>query len=449
MDHETRATSSRTATRARGRRFFLHRQFALLWTGQTLSTFGSYISGAGLPIVAIQLLSGTPLQLGLLAACDSIPVLLISLPAGVWIDHMPRRPLMIGADIGRALLLCCVPLAYALGILQFNLLYLVALLIGTLTIFFAVAQRSLIPSLLQEHELMLGNSRLGMSDALAEIGGPPFASWLIQIITAPLALLFDASSFLLSACCIWRLRVTERASVSATDQSSHTDSEATSGQFWQDLSAGLQILVSHPYLRAIAAYTGLFTFCGGSFAALYMLYLLRTLHLPLIGYGAVVMMGGLGNLLGVMLAGKIARRYGLGKTLIGSTILFGVMALTTPLATGPTWVVVGILMAGQLIGDTALTVYMIHALSWRQTALPAQFQGRINACMHLLEEGIGPIGAISAAIFCQLTNNIRLTLLLGALGMLLAAICLFISPFWCLPSSTKSFVRYHLQMSAK
>ncbi len=436
MDHKTLATSSRTAPCARGRRFFLHRQFALLWTGQTLSTFGSYISNAGLPIVAIQLLHGTPLQLGLLAACNSIPVLLISLPAGVWIDHVPRRPLMIGADIGRALLLCCVPLAYELGVLQFNLLYLVALLIGTLTIFFVVAQRSLVPAILQEHELIRGNSRLGMSDALAEIGGPPFASWLIQIITAPIALLFDASSFLLSACCIWRLGVPERTSVSVVDQSSHTGSNTPSEHFWQDLSAGLQMLVKHPYLRALAAYTGLFTFCGGSFSALYMLYLLRTLHLPLIGYGLVVMMGGLGNLLGVMLAGRIARRYGLGKTLIGCTVLFGVMALGTPLAAGPTWIVVVILMASQLIGDAALTVYTIHALSWRQTALPVRFHGRINACMHLLEEGIGPIGAICAAIFCQLTNNIRLTLLLGALGMLLAASCLLISPFWHLTDTT-------------
>ncbi|GCE18215.1 MFS transporter [Dictyobacter kobayashii] len=404
----------------KARSFFRRQpQFTLLWTGQTLSKFGSYISGSGLPIVAIQFLQAKPLQLGLLVACNSLPVLLISLLAGVWVDRLPRRTIMLAADLLRASLLCIIPLLYLSAGLQIGWLYLVTLLISVCTIFFEVAQRSLIPILLHtEEDLVIGNSRLGISDALAEIAGPPFASWLLQLLRAPLALFIDAGSFLISAVCIWRIRLPARTTASR-------DSSTT---IWQDLTAGVQLLVRQPYLRAIAAYTAIFNFCGGTFATLYMLYLLRTLRLPLLDYGLVVMMGGIGNLLGAALAVNIARRFGPGRTMIGSTLLFGLLALGTPLAAGPTWLIVSILMVTQLIGDCALTIYIINEISWRQRTVPEAFQGRINSCMHLLQEGIGPLGAIAAALFSQAINDIRLTLIYGAIGMTLAAFCLLASP---------------------
>ncbi|GCE26018.1 MFS transporter [Dictyobacter alpinus] len=417
MDQETLIAPTEVARKSRS--FFRrHPQFALLWTGQTFSNFGSHISAAGLPIVAITLLQAAPLQLGLLVACNSIPVLLISLFVGVWIDRWPRRPLMILADFGRALLLGVIPLAAVLGGLRIELLYLVTFLISILTIFFEVAQRSLLPALLPEQDLVVGNSRLGVSEALAEIAGPPFAAWLIQLLRAPLAILFDVVSFLLSAISVWCIRMPERP----------MESIEAPGPFWQDLWAGLRLLARQPYLRAMATYSGLFNFFGGSFATLYMLYLLRTLQLPLFAYGLMVAMGGIGNLLGATLTSRITFRYGPGRVMLVCATLFGLMAAGTPLAAGPVWLVLLILASTQLVGDCALTIYMVNEMSWRQTLVPEKFQGRINSCMHLIQNGIGPLGAIVAALFSQAVNDVRLTLLCGSIGMLLAAGSLLASP---------------------
>ncbi|GCE04396.1 MFS transporter [Dictyobacter aurantiacus] len=419
MDQETLASRPEGSTSGR-RSFFLRQpQFSLLWSGQTLSKFGSYISLSGLPLIAIQFLQASPLQLGLLVACNSLPVLLISLFAGVWIDRLPRRPVMMLADLGRAALLCTIPLLYLSGVLRIEALYVVTLVVSVCTIFFEVAFRSLLPALLQGDDLIVGNGRLGVSDALAEIAGPPFASWLLQLLRAPLALLIDASTFVISACCIWRLRFPEHPVAPLTERSS----------IWHDLRDGLRFLLGQPKLRAIAAYTALFNFCGGTFATLYMLYLLRTLRLSLLGYGLVVMMGGVGNLLGAWLAIRVARRFGPGRSMIGATLLFGVMAVVTALAAGPTWIVVAILMLTQLTGDCALTIYIVNEISWRQSTVPEVLQGRINSCMHLLQEGIGPLGAIVAALFSQLIHDIRLTLVCGAIGMTLASFCLLLSPW--------------------
>ncbi|GHO86894.1 MFS transporter [Dictyobacter formicarum] len=421
MDQETLTSLPEAAVPVAKTRSFFRRQpqFSLLWTGQTLSKFGSYISGSGLPLIAIQFLQADPLQLGVLVACNSLPVLLISLFAGVWIDRLPRRPVMICADLGRAALLCTIPLLYLASVLRIEALYLVTLVVSVCTIFFEIAHRSLIPSLLQGDDLIIGNSRLGVSDALAEIAGPPFASWLLQLLRAPLALLIDASTFLISAACVWRLRLPERPVTSAAERV----------PIWQDLRAGVQFLLGQPYLRAIAAYTALFNFCGGTFATLYMLYLLRTLQLSLLDYGLVVMMGGIGNLLGAWMAVKVARRFGPGRTMIGSTLLFGLMAVVTALAAGPVWLIVAILMLTQLTGDCALTIYAVNEISWRQSRVPETLQGRINSCMHLLQEGIGPLGAIVAALFSQINHDVRLTLVCGAIGMTLASLCLLLSPW--------------------
>lgn len=420
MDQKTLMVPETQSPASQPARFFFRRypQFALFWTGQTFSKFGSHISAAGLPIVAMELLQASPLQLGLLVACNSLPVLLISLLAGVWIDRWPRRPIMILSDFGRALLLGAIPLAALLGGLRIELLYLVTLLISILTIFFEVAQRSWLPALLQGQDLIEGNSQLGVSEALAEIAGPPSAAWLIQLLHAPLAILFDAGSFLLSAVSIWCVHLSGR-SVEATEAPQ---------RFWQDLRAGVQLLWRQPYLRAMAAYSGLFNFFGGSFATLYMLYLRRNLHLPLFAYGLMVAMGGIGNLVGAMLASRAARRYGPGRTMIACALLFGLMALGTPLAAGPTWWLLVVLAMTQLLGDCALTIYMVNEMSWRQTLVPAKFQGRINACMHLIQNGIGPLGAIVAGLFSEAINDVRLTLLCGSIGMLLAAGSLLASP---------------------
>jgi predicted MFS family arabinose efflux permease len=414
--------------------FYVNRSFAWLWIGQTLSSLGSHISSNGIAIAAILLLQATPLQLGLLVACSSVPVLALSLLTGAWIDRLPRRPILILADLGRALLLCLIPLAFVTGQLHIGLLYLVTAMVSILTIFFMVSLRSFLPVLQRGEDLVQANSKLGISEALAEIGGPPFAVWLIQCMTAPLAIIFDALSFLISAYCLWRIRIPERSVESSGNEE---QVESRTEPFWRDICDGIAVVLHHPYLRGIAAYIAMFNFCGGAFATFYIVYIIRVLGFSTLTYGILVMMGGIGNLIGASLASSLARRFGTGRAMTVGALMFGVLALFTPLASGHALPTVMLLMGVQLLGDCALPVYAVNEISWRQRAVPEHLLGRVNACMYVLEEGIGPLGAIVAAVFCQMANNnVRLTLWIGAIGMLLACGWLIGARLWRLNNLT-------------
>jgi Na+/melibiose symporter-like transporter len=313
-------------------------------------------------------------------------------------------------------------------------LYGVTALVSVLTIFFTVALRSYVPRIVRVRNLVQSNSRLSMSESIAEIAGPPSATWLIQVLTAPLAIIFDALSFLFSAYCLWRIRIKdETETVSVSGESPEQADVIVPGQLWQEIGEGFAVLWRHPVLWMVALYTALFNFSGGTFATLYTLYIVRTLGLSYTFYGVLVALGGIGALLGSLLATPLACRLGVGRVMILGALLFGVLAFATPLAQNVrehSWLLLGMLMGSQLLGDCALMVYMVHEISWRQSCVPARFLGRVNACMHVLSEGIGPLGAILAALFCQWSGNIQLTLLLGACGMLIAACLLCYSPLW-------------------
>src|SRR5947209_5675974 len=183
--------------------------FVKLWIGQTVSNAGSGITSVALPLTAVLVLSATPAQMGILNALDGLAVLLIGLFAGVWVDRLRRRPVLIATDLGRALLLGTIPLAAFLHVLRIEQLYIVGALIGILTVFFNIADESFLPSLIPVEDLVEGNSKLGTSDSLAEITGPAIAGPLVQLLGGPVAILFDAISFLCSALCIGLIRKPE------------------------------------------------------------------------------------------------------------------------------------------------------------------------------------------------------------------------------------------------
>lgn len=400
------------------RRFLLHRHFALLWTGSTVSRFGSYITGIGLPIAALLLLHATPAQMGLLAALGALPGLFAGLFIGVWVDRLPRRPLMFAADIARALLLALIPLSATLGRLTLAELYIVAVLTGLLTVSFEIASLSFVPTLLQPDELVTGNSRLGTSDSLAEIAGPPVAGLLISLLTAPLAILLDALSFLFSAFCVSQIRVHERRPAPA--ERSH---------LWREMSEGLSVLWRNPILRALAAYTCTFNLFGGVFAALYLLYTIQLFGRNAFAYGILVALGGVGALTGSFCASVCARRFGAGRSLVCSVLLVGLLSFCTPLAAGPLPVIFALMAFPQLVGDTGFAIYSINEISLRQTVVPEHLLGRVNACMHILSNSIMPIGALLAGLLSEVIG-VRLTLLVGCGGIFLAAGWLVFSPLW-------------------
>ncbi|HEX6480959.1 MAG TPA: MFS transporter [Ktedonobacteraceae bacterium] len=398
--------------------WLISRNFALLWIGQTISAFGSRITREGLPLTANLVLRATPGEMGLLAAAGTLPVLLIGLLAGVWVDRLRRRPILIIADISRAVLLGTVPVAAALGVLHIEQLYVVAVLVGALTVFFEVANQSFLPTLVQREHIVEGNSKLSTSESLAEIGGPALAGVLVQAITAPVAILFDAISFLASALCAGFIRVHEPAPSPTGERQS----------LWREMREGLRLVLGNPLLRATTAALSVRAFFGGAFATLYGLYVIRQLGVTPAIYGLLVTMGGLGALAGALLAGRIVSRFGLGRTLIGAMLLSGGVSVLTPLAGGPKLLVVALLMTAQLVGDFGMEVYLIHAVSLRQSMIPDRFLGRANASANFLVGGMLTIGALLAGLVGGMIG-MRLTLLIATIaGLLIASGLLLFSP---------------------
>ncbi|MDQ3700921.1 MAG: MFS transporter, partial [Chloroflexota bacterium] len=295
--------------------------FVRLWAGQTISVFGSGITGSALPLTALIDLRATPVQMGLLTAAGSAPVLAAGLVAGVWVDRLRRRPLMITADLGRALLLGSIPLAALLGSLRLEHLFVVAPLVGVLTVLFDVAYQSFVPDLVDREGALEANSKLAVSASLAEVTTPGLTGVLVQLITAPVAILLDALSFVCSAACIGLIRAPERTPAAA-EQRRHLGRE---------IAEGLRVVARSPILRALAGQAATQTFFGSFIAVLYALYALRELQMGPVLLGLTIGVGGLSNLAGALLAEQVTRRFGGGPTILGTT-LCSASALLIPLA---------------------------------------------------------------------------------------------------------------------
>jgi MFS family permease len=389
----------------------------MLWLGRTVSELGSGIGGTALPLAAVLVLKATPLQMGLLAAIGAAPVLVVGLPAGAWVDRLRRRPIMIVADVGRAVLLISIPLAALLHVLRIEQLYVVAALAGVLAVFFAVADQSLLPSVVPRESLVAANSTLGASDSVAEIGGPALAGVLVQWLSAPVAILFDAVSFLVSALCVGLIRAPEPPPERIEQRQS----------LWRDVAAGLRLVLRHPVLRALAGSSGTFTFFGSFVGALYFLYAIRVLGVPPGAVGLLVAAGGVSAFAGALLAGRVLGRFGPRATLGVSLLAYGLLSLLIPLATGPVLVAVSFLLAAQLLGDVAIEIYLVTEVSLRQAIIPPRLLGRANASMQVLSEGAGPLGALLAGALGQ-SLGLRWTLLIGVLGIMLSSLWIFRAP---------------------
>lgn len=391
--------------------------FLKLWSAQSLSVFGSTITREALPLAAILTLAATPGEVGLLAALSSLPVLLIGLPAGVWVDRLRRRPILITADLGRAVLLFSIPMAALWGVLSLAQLYGVAFLAGVLTVFFNVADNSFIPTVVKREELVEANSKFGVSEAVAEIGAPAVTGFLIQGLTAPVTILFDALSYLFSALLLGLIRTPEVTPTSGEERLS----------FWQDIRGGLRLVFTDPYLRALAGSSATFSFFGGFIGALYALYVVRELAISPAVLGILIGAGGVSSLVGATLTGWLSRRFSLGAVLIGSRLFSSLASLLIPLASGSYATILLFLLLAQLFGDALLTVYMINALSLRQAITPDHLLGRMNASMDFLIMGLGPLGLLLGGLLGELIG-VRMTLVMAVIGGLTGCLWLIFSP---------------------
>ncbi|HVU10561.1 MAG TPA: MFS transporter [Phototrophicaceae bacterium] len=391
--------------------------FLKLWIGQTVSEFGSRITRGGLSLIAVITLAATPNQMGILAAVGSLPVLLLGLFAGAWVDRLRRRPILIMMDLARMAILLTLPLAALTGHLGMGLLYVVVVVTSVLTLIFESAYRAYLPSLVAREQLVEANSRLSTSESLAEIGGPALAGVLIQAISAPFAIIFDALSFLFSSSMTLRIRKREPAPARSTESES----------IWREIAEGVRVVARDPLLRSLAICFSLRSFFGNFYATLYDIYGIRDLGLTPSLLGIAVAGGGVGALIGALLTERIQKRFGLRTTLIGAFLLSSFIGVLTPLAGGSVALATLMLIMAQIISDGAMMVYWINALSLRQMIVPNHLLGRTNASFGFLEQGIAPLGALIAGALAT-SLGARATLWIAVLGGIASAIWFSRSP---------------------
>ncbi|MGC4055636.1 MAG: MFS transporter [Paludibaculum sp.] len=386
-----------------------------MWAGQAISQIGSNITSVGLPLTAVVVLKASPLQMGFLAGASALPVLALGLIAGAWADRLRRRPILIAADLGRAVVLGLIPLAAVLHRLRIEHLYMAAAASGLLTVLFDVSYQAYLPSLVSRENLLEGNSKLAATESFAEVVGPGFTGILVQLMTAPMAILIDAGSFVCSAFSVWLIRRPEPK-----------PSQQQVPQIWREILEGLRAVWRNRLLRALAgrATTGAFFLGFGS--SLYFLFVMRELGLSAALVGVIISAGGSCGLLGAVVTQRLVARFGVGAALIGSSLLIGLAMLLVPLAHGSATVCAAFLVASQ-VGDLAWPVYLINDRSLRQATTPDEFLGRVNSALHLMYHGALPLGALTGGAVAQVMG-VRSTLFAGALGFLLSSLWLICSP---------------------
>lgn len=394
---------------------WLDPEFLRLWFGQAVSQIGSRISREGLPLTAVMLLGASPYQMGLLSGVTAAAVLLFGLFAGAWADRLRRRPILIVSDLGRALVLGTVPLAAAMRSLTMGHLYVIAGLTGVLTVLFDVSYQAYLPALVSRENLLEGNSKLALSESVAEVAGPALTGILVKLITAPMAILFDAISFLCSAFSVWLIRRPEPEPV----VNPHPEMR-------KEIGEGLHTTWTNPILRALAARAAFAYFFGGFIGSLYILYAMRELKMDTAILGAIISVGGASSLLGALVTEPLGRRIGVGPSLIGSAILSGLASLMVPLAHGSVAMCAAFLLASQS-ADAAWSIYAINETSLRQTITPDHLLGRVNSAMHLIFRGILPLGALTGGMIAEVIG-VRNTMFAGSLGFLLSTLWLVFSP---------------------
>src|SRR5919204_34688 len=299
-----------------------HADFLKLWSAQTVSQFGTAVSQVALPLVAVLSLHASAFQVAALGTVEFLPFLLFTLPAGVWVDRLPRRPILVLADAGRAAALGSIPLVAAVGHLTLAQLYVAGFVTGTLTVFFDVAYQSYLPSIVERDRLVDGNAKLEVSRSAAQIGGPGLGGLLVRLFTAPYAVLADAASYVWSSLFVFWIRRPEVV----------PERTAESPSLIRELIDGVKYLLGHRYWRWISMSTATFNFFNNVAFAILIVYLVRRLDMSPLTIGITFSLASAGSLVAAFFAGKIGTRLGIGRTILLGTMIDAVPLVLVPLA---------------------------------------------------------------------------------------------------------------------
>ncbi|WP_370378397.1 MFS transporter [Catenulispora sp. GAS73] len=398
------------------RSLWRHRDFLLLWGGQSVSEIGSSITVLALPLAAVVLLDASTFQVGLLTAMSTVPFLLVALPAGAMVDRAAKHRLMMWCDLGRLLLMASVPLATLPGMhLTYLHLLIVALLAGVLTVFFDVAYQSYLPTLLEREDLVDGNGKLGVTQSFAQFAGPSLGGVLVGALGAARALIADAASYGLSALSLLLIRTPEPPPHPGHEERRIRD----------DIREGLRFVVKHRILRKVVACTGTSNLFSSMMLAVEMPFMVRVLHLKASGVGLLLTLAAVGGMVGGVAAGPSAKRFGSARIIWLAPLVLGVPAFLAPLAT-PGW---GVLLygAGLAFFGMMAVVYNVAQVSYRQAITPHALLGRMNASVRFIVWGTMPVGALLGGLVGT-WFGLRPTLWIAVTGSYAAVAWVFFSP---------------------
>jgi predicted MFS family arabinose efflux permease len=413
-----------------------NRNFVLLWSGETVASFGAQVGAVVIPLLAVQTLHAGAGQMGLLGAAGKLPFLLY-LVAGVWVDRVRRRPVLVGANLARALLLLLIPVEAAFGVLSLGLLAVTLFAAATCTVWFDTAYMSYLPSLVVRDQLVEGNSLLESTRATAQVAGPSVGGVLVQALTAPVAVLVDAVSLLGSALMVWRIRQPERnPATPATSATPGTATPATPARpvghrglrgVRGDLMEGFRFVAGSRTLRPLAVAIGLSNAAWAAEVTLYVIFLVNDLGLPASLVGVTLAGAGPGTLVGAMFAGRTARRFGVSGAIIGGLALFAAATLLIPLTPRDAAIAVPLLVVAGFLMSVGGQTCAVNVMSLRQGITPDRLQGRVNASFRFLALGLSPLGALGGGILGAALGA-RPALLIAAAGMAAAPLVVAWSP---------------------
>ncbi len=393
-----------------------HRDFVNLWTAATVSNFGSMVRRVAVPFVAILVLDAGAKELALLTLADTVPGFLLGLWAGDISDRRSRRPILIFCDWGRAALLLTIPLAAGLGVLRIELLYIVVFASATLSAMFSVARRSYLPTLVERSRLVEANAKLSAGASAAEATAFPVAGWLVQWLGAPLAILVDATSYMISALTLSRIRTAEPA----PEERQHSNR-------LRSIARGFETVVRDPLLRVLTLSAALRSLSFAILSVVYLLFASRELGFATGVLGMVFAVGSVSSLLGALAAERLGSVIGVGPSIVAGTLCGALAIMLLPLT--PATFVLGltVLALHQLLGDGGETIANVGIASLIQAAAPPDQLGRVNGCFTFTFYAAQLIGAALAGWLGEVFG-LRNLLALAGLASLASALLLAASP---------------------
>jgi predicted MFS family arabinose efflux permease len=389
--------------------------FRFLWIGETTSALGTTISHLALPLVAVVTLQVSTFQVAVLTAASWVPWLVVGLPAGAWVDRLPRRPVMLVCNAASFTLLFSVPIAAWMGMLTFGHLLSVALLTGVASVFFSTAYQVYLPTVVAPEHLMEANAKLQGSESAAQVAGPSLAGLLAQVAGAVTGLAADALSFVVSSVCLLRIRAREEPAATTRRPST----------LLEEIGDGVRFLRADPYLRVLTVFGALSNLALTGYQAILVVFLIRELGVSPAVVGLLLSGMSVGGVIGAASATAIARRFGTARGLLLSEICTVPFGLLIPLtAPGPRILLV--VLGGLAIGVGIVSGNVLKA-GFRQSYCPRHILGRVTVSMQFLNYGTIPLGALVGGALAT-TIGLRSTLWIMLGGLVLSTLVLLVGP---------------------